>query len=306
MNMPLYLVTGFLGSGKTTFVSRFLERYASAWRLGLIQNEFGPLNIDGRQLRQSGVTFELLEINRGSVFCVCLISSFKDSLCNFVDEYHPDAVLLEATGLADPLGIAELFSAAELQSRLFLDKTWCIIDASTFLLLEPVNHCIRHQIRVADEIIINKIDRVNEQTLYPVKDRIEQLNPAARLTCSMFCDVDLNLDFSTPNCCNNQSIVAQADAVMQTRPSMQTAVVKTTHRISGSRLQHFLSSQGSELYRLKGFVQLADGSAVSLQFCFGETRIIPLMDYSGPTELVAIGPTLSQPSFVNEFRSCFI
>lgn len=94
--IPFYLVTGFLGSGKITLLKRIINDHADSMKLAVIQNEFAPASVDGTDLRQTHKPFEMLEINKGSVFCVCLLSGFIKSLSVFIDSYTPDAVFLEA------------------------------------------------------------------------------------------------------------------------------------------------------------------------------------------------------------------
>jgi G3E family GTPase len=174
--IPFCLVTGFLGSGKTTFLKRVLAQYADKMRIGIIQNEFAPGRVDGVELRQSGHDFQLMEINKGSVFCVCLLSDFRKSLQAFVDQIEPDVILLEATGLADPIAIGELLQAVELKARLYLAQVWCIVDAVHFLRMESSMIRVRHQIRIADKIIINKTD-LPRADLAGCKTRIKKINP---------------------------------------------------------------------------------------------------------------------------------
>ena len=118
--IPFILLTGFLGSGKTTFLKRLLARYSSDGKIGIIQNEFAPGSVDGTELMQSGMPFEILEVNNGSVLCVCLLGSFVKSLRIFVEECRPDALILEASGLSDPISIGEMLQAPDLSGRLFL------------------------------------------------------------------------------------------------------------------------------------------------------------------------------------------
>src|SRR5664280_2735232 len=96
--IPLQLVTGFLGSGKTTFLKNYLNEFSGSRRIGIIQNEFSELNVDRIQLEQNNPGFEILEVNNGSVFCVCLLGSFVDSLSEFIDQVHPDELIMEASG----------------------------------------------------------------------------------------------------------------------------------------------------------------------------------------------------------------
>ncbi len=105
-SIPFILVTGFLGSGKTTLVTRLLNHFGNEKKIAVIQNEFANANIDGQELEKTGKAFKILEINKGSVFCVCLLSSFIQSLVELVESCQPDIIVLEATGLADPISIA--------------------------------------------------------------------------------------------------------------------------------------------------------------------------------------------------------
>ena len=84
--IPFHIVSGFLGSGKTTFLKQIIDNYSDKYKLGIIQNEFASANIDGIELEASGKSFKLLRINKGSVFCVCLLGDFARSLEKFIDE----------------------------------------------------------------------------------------------------------------------------------------------------------------------------------------------------------------------------
>ncbi len=88
--IKLYTVTGFLGAGKTSFLKHVLERSGDA-KVGVIQNEFGKIGIDGDIIRKDGM--EMIEINRGSIFCSCLQLSFIEALQEMADK-NVDYLLL--------------------------------------------------------------------------------------------------------------------------------------------------------------------------------------------------------------------
>ena len=129
--IPFFLITGFLGSGKTTLLKNIVNQFADDKKLAIIQNEFAAANIDKKELRETNKSFKLLEINRGSAFCVCLLSSFTKSLRDFIDAHQPDAIFLEATGLSDPIAIAEILNDAKFDD-VYLSYVWCIADAMNF------------------------------------------------------------------------------------------------------------------------------------------------------------------------------
>ena len=94
----IYLVTGFLGAGKTTFVNGFLDEYKG--RVAVIVNEFGNEGIDGELIHKTEGT-EIYEINSGSIFCSCKLMDFANALIE-LSKYDVDIVLVEASGLSDP------------------------------------------------------------------------------------------------------------------------------------------------------------------------------------------------------------
>ena len=106
--IPFYIVTGWLGSGKTTLLKNILSKYGNKTRIAVIQNEFAPTGVDGKELKDTGQPFELIEVNNGSVFCVCQLDNFTEALDKLALDYNPDVIFLESSGLADPISIAEI------------------------------------------------------------------------------------------------------------------------------------------------------------------------------------------------------
>lgn len=303
MSTPLYIITGFLGSGKTTLLKRAIDQYADTKKLGIIQNEFAPLNVDALELRRTGKTFDVLEINRGSVFCVCLIAEFQSALRDFIDAHHPDIVFLEASGLSDPIAVVEILQAPALKDCVHLAKICTIVDAGFFLLLQQANQRLIHQVRVADVVIVNKQDKIEAKAkVEEVAAEIWRINPLARIVRTSYCDVDMNVFASDLQPVALQKRSAFAVYKPHGRPVVGTAVVKSTRKISRIALDLFLAEQRPKSYRLKGHIQLDDGTAVMLQSTLGDLHIIPLENYIGPSEIIAIGPEIDPKIFSRRFR----
>ena len=302
-SIPFFLVTGFLGSGKTSLLKNFLNIHADHKKIAVVQNEFAESNVDGIELRSTGKKFEIPEINRGSVFCVCLLSDFKNSMKVLIDEHEPDAVILEATGLADPIAIGQLLQAPELLDRVYLSHIWCVIDATNFMVMEQTVTRIAHQVRIADTIVVNKIDLIGETNLEAAETRIKELNPHGNIIHSSFC----NLPFSDTFSINTQLPVAvqfldvDAEACSEGPPVIVSTVVRSSAKMDRSRLESFLQAFETKTYRLKGFVNLSSGDTVSVQSCFGSTSIVAVEEFHGPTELIAMGPEIDP----REFRQSF-
>lgn len=299
--VPFFLVTGFLGSGKTTLLKRFLSRYAGERRIAVVQNEFADGGVDGAELRGTGLPFDLLEINRGSVFCVCLFSDFVASLAAMVDRCHPGAVIVEATGLADPVAVAQLLQDRRLSGRVFLSRVWAVVDASTFLRMEKAVGRVRLQVRVADTVVVNKVDLAGA-SLSAVRARVGELNPFAGIVETSYAGIDLEGAFEAsgmpPVAARNAGEARPAG-----RPGIASAAVRSARRMTLEALRGFLGRHESKTLRLKGFVNLADGTTLGVQSCFGRTVLRAVEGYEGPSEIVALGPGLDAAAFAADFES---
>jgi len=301
--IPFFLITGFLGSGKTTLLNELIANLSGTYKLGIIQNEFAKGNVDGQQLKRSTKTFDLLEINNGSVFCVCLLSSFTQSLNDFIEEYNPDMVLLEASGLSDPISIAELLQTGELKEKLYLSYIWTLIDAENFFKIGKTLPRIQHQVRIADEVLINKAD-LGSDNLFEINNWIKKHNPYCSIQETNYCRIDVNIDILS-NRKDPVAIKRSDEHSLFERgnsPDISSYVIKTIRKISSHSLIQFLEEVAPVAYRIKGFVRLDSGETMAIQSCFGKLSMEIVIDNQGTTELIGIGPNINSITFGRRFR----
>lgn len=300
--IPFFLVTGFLGSGKTTFLNNLIRKFSTSYRLGIVQNEFAPGNVDGVELRMSGKTFDLLEVNKGSVFCVCLLSSFTRSLSDFIEEYKPDLIFLEASGLSDPISIGEMLQSNELRDKLYLSYIWNLIDAGSFHQIGKTLPRIKHQVRVADTVAINKTDLGPDNT-EEITGWIKDLNPYCKIQKTTYCQIDMNDDLL--QYVNETIAIKRQDEHHSLKrsqsPNIGSYVIKTTKPIGQKQLEDFLKEVAPGSYRIKGFVKLDSNETVAIQSCFGDLKMEFVKNYTNPTELIGMGPNIDLSSFGRKF-----
>lgn len=294
--IPFHIISGFLGSGKTTFLKRVIERYSSEFKIGIIQNEFAPANIDGAELKKSGKDFNLLEINNGSVFCVCLLGDFVRSLEKFIDEYKPDILIIEASGLSDTTAIAEVISAGTLAEKIYLASNWCIVDAQNFAKVGLMKQRVFHQLRMADVVVINKTDLI-EAGIESIRTEIKKSNPFAEIRETTFCDIDFELG----NSAVNKFYFGELKAMP--RPNVNSMVIKSGRKLSRNSLELFLNEWAPKAYRIKGFVNLKEGKTAAVQCTLTTTEIIEIENDFHPTELVAISDQFTLREWNKAFKT---
>lgn len=293
--IPFHIVSGFLGSGKTTFLKRIIEQLAADQKVGIIQNEFAPANIDGEELKRTGKNFELLEINNGSAFCVCLLGSFTRSLEKFIDEHQPDVVIIEASGLSDTTSIAEVISAGELSKKIYLASNWCILDAQNFRKVGLMKQRVSHQLRMADVVLINKTDLAPQAT-EEIEQEIKKINPFAQIKHSTFCNIDFKIGDETV------SKLYFGDIKTLPRPDVNSMAIKTAKTVNRDALLQFLGEWAPKSYRIKGYVKLKDATTVAVQCTFGSIEIIEVESDFHPTELIALSEHFTLREWYKSFK----
>jgi len=294
--IPLQLITGFFGSGKTTFLKNYLKEFSCSRRIGIIQNEYSELNVDRIELEQINASFEILEVNNGSVFCVCLLGSFVDSLAEFIDQIQPDELILEASGMSDPLSIGQIMQSPKLKKKVYLDRVWCLVDAVNFRKISGLQTRVNHQVRIADTIIINKVDLVDPKD-NGLEQQVLKLNPFARVHLTSFAQVGFEREKS------GMKFMPIHEVNEDGRPDIESQVIKSTRTISPDKLDEFLQHLKHGCIRCKGYINLPSNGKVFLQGCFDEMTLQQVDFFPSPTEFIAIGSFTEKQSFQQLFDS---
>ncbi len=186
--LPLLLLTGFLGSGKTTTLSHWLGRTSmSLKRTAVIINDFGAVNVDAALLARRQL--ELRSITGG---CVCC-QSYEDLVAQvgaLAENPEIDLAWIETSGLADPEEVLDHLSAPELADSTIIRRLILVIDGSDYPCSWRGRAVQEEQIRYADVILLNKTDRLDGAARQRVEISLRQLNPAARIVLTQKGEVD--------------------------------------------------------------------------------------------------------------------
>lgn len=178
MPIPILLLTGFLGAGKTTLLNHLLTLPEIAEKnVALIINEFGALGVDG-EIVHSGDR-PRYELNKGSLFCICIKTEFIRTLETISEKTRPDLVIIEATGVAEPRDLEAFVEEPHLAGRFEIQANLCLVDASHFVEVAPMLRSARSQVERADALVVNKTDLAMPSDRAILGGILHSMNPDA-------------------------------------------------------------------------------------------------------------------------------
>ncbi|MHC1779195.1 MAG: GTP-binding protein [Bacteroidales bacterium] len=305
------LVTGFLGSGKTTLLKRILSEYSSDHTIAIIQNEFADASTDSTELKMGNWRFELVEINKGSIFCICRYDNFREELTKLVTEKSPQLILIEASGLADPISVGALLNNS---NQFYLSHVISIIDPFMFLRMSGYIRSINNQVKVADTILINKADRTTEGEMEAVKAGLKVINPAAKVLLTSYGEISdgsgFRFDsilFGEETAGKNENMpfagkLAESDNRTEHLhtpfENIHSNVFRTSVPVDYDVLMRFCKGLPESVIRVKGFVNCSNGKSYLLQYMSGEGDALLTECAQVPkTEIIAIGTSVSDLKF---------
>lgn len=290
--IDLYLITGFLGSGKTTFLKQLIEQNYGK-RIGIIVNEFGSTSIDGIVLREEGV--ELIEINNGSIFCACLKVDFVKTLKAFLNQ-PIDILFIEASGMADPSSMKELINqmTALFEKNESVDKEYsykgsaCLVDSAMFLDYCEIFLPTSNQVRKSSLVIVNKVDTVDKMRLKEVHDQILEYNPAVMIYDTTFGKVPLEI--FQQNALSEEINQETSTNTLNNRPYSITLNMSEKYNVE--KMKRFSMDLSKQLLRFKGFFKSEDDKTIHAD-CVGDYISMNVIDkeyrLNNKYELVLIG-----------------
>lgn len=294
-NKPrLIVLTGFLGSGKTSFLREFIEyQVARNQFIAVIQNEIGKQGLDGKLLGQE---YAVTEVDEGCV-CCSLVGSVKTAVMDLTSTYKPDYIVLETTGLANPANL--LSEIAELEDLVVFDSVTTVFDAASGTQCLKEYEVARSQLAMADSILLNKTDLVTEKELAALYTQIKTINPQAPIIETVHGDVHPNMVFEdgspSQNVKKKKMPLLLSDFRNHTHDHMSSVSVPIPERLRREEFEEWIQVLPENVYRLKGSLQFSnEGTSNVIQYVAGRYDIAECPSEGMSDFLIAIGKNINE------------
>ena len=308
----IVLLSGFLGSGKTTLLQRILSWPTDLNDTVVIINEFGDAGIDGSLLKESGS--DIFELSSGCICCT-LSGDFLQTLRTVWNRFQPRHILIEATGVADPVTIIKVINESEeIHRHMELAKVITVLDADYWEPREMFGPLFYSQLESAHLILLNKVDEHEKEKIPGFLAEIHELFPQTRVIPTVRCRIDQetlwaqeeglsgNLDEFLPPTSDHDHD-HDHDHAGHTDNYVSFSFCRDRN-LDEECFKRFLAQLPWEVFRIKGPVRFPDRT-VMLNFVGGKYEFMPWEEVP-ETRLVFIGWEVVPAEILKLLEPCLV
>ena len=182
------IISGFLGAGKTTLIKKLLSEAFQSEKVVLIENEFGEIGIDGGFLKEAGV--EITEMNSGCI-CCSLVGDFGTALEKVINDYHPDRVIIEPSGVGKLSDVIRAVEGVAEKVDITLNSYTAVVDGQKCkMYMKNFGEFFNNQIEYARTIILSRTQKMNEEKLAQCIAMIKEHNDKATIVTTPWDDIN--------------------------------------------------------------------------------------------------------------------
>ena len=309
---PVTIITGFLGSGKTTLLNQILTNRENL-KIAVLVNEFGEINIDSQLL--VSIDEDMVLLSNGCI-CCSINASLIDAIDKVLKRDNIDYIVIETTGLAEPIPLIMTFTSSSLRDITRLDSILTLVDADNFSLNNFDNQIALEQVVYGDIIILNKTDLVSEAKLEEIEEYINSVKIDAKIIRSEYGKVFLPLildvaafDSKTLSYSSLQYHINSSSISRLQQTNFMSVSFESNKPLSVEKFNKFLDEQlPKTVFRGKGFIWY-QGSKLKHIFQLSGKRCNFQRDEwtTAPSnQLVFIGQNLDADKIKSQLEKCVV
>ncbi|MDO9566094.1 MAG: GTP-binding protein [Candidatus Desulfaltia sp.] len=306
----LIVLTGFLGSGKTSFLQHFIEYQVQYNRfVAIIQNEIGETGLDGKLLDHD---YAVTEIDEGCVCCT-LVGNLKKAIHQILSSFHPDYIVLETTGLANPFNLLDEIS--EIEDLVKFDSVTTIVDGLNIKTSLENYEVAKLQIKAADILLLNKKEFLNEIQINKINQKLRELNPNAPVIATthgdinpaLLYDIDQITEMEEKYNINLQKEKTSSIHKSHKHDGLSSCKLSFTKPLNREIFLKAIESLPPDIFRMKGVVNFENTKLpVLIQYVAGRYELSEFKNSKFSEQfLILIGQGIQKDSIISDLRKKF-
>jgi G3E family GTPase len=268
--VPILLVAGFLGAGKTTVVNHLLA-HAEGRRIAAVVNDFGAINIDAELI--AGAADGVVSLSNGCICCSLEGDLLRTLAALLRRDPRPEFIVVETSGVADPTDVVRNLMDPVIWREAPLETVLCVVDATIPVAMLD-DALLRSQVRAADVIALSKVD-LADAAGSQIRDAVRAIRPAAVLVDAPHGEVPAALLF--PSEIDHVPAPREPGRRRPAADRFETLSWTSEHPVSLSRLQQAIGRLAPKLARAKGLFDTVEqpGRLMVFQFAGGRATLAP-------------------------------
>lgn len=276
--IPLCIVSGFLGAGKTTFIKKLVREVYSQEKVVVLENEFGKIDLDSGNLSRERI---LVESIRGGCICCSRSDVLAAGVREIIEKYHPDRIVIEPTGLAKLTDVLEALREPYVEEHCNVGHVITIVDARNFYRRINISKMFfEDQIAASRVIFLSRTENLQKEQLTEVTESIYSVNPFCEIVNEVWDGMPLlRLEAALAYSSHTDACSSGTSQVKSTGMFQNFSFVNGMH-ISLESIKNFFAGFGDNLYgdiyRAKGVFQTAQSEWFTCEYVPGEILIRPM------------------------------